>query len=313
MWALTLIISIVLWSFTSIFYKKGADKNDPYVRFRFSIVTGIIFFVIAVVYLIIREESFSIWESMIRFWPITLFSLLYPIINTITYRGFLYNETAVNATVENTANGSYVIILVIVYLLLGRVNSIWEVLNIYKLIGIACIFIGLLLLGIVQNKIAKDENRETFKSGASALIFPLLFSLTDGLETIVTGVCLDKNFGYAMPEGDAVIIVSLIYAIYAFGFWIYLSVCKHELYNPFTKENKNFYIGALCDNVAIVFYAYAMSLDSVSTDPILAIYPVLTVLLAKVILKEELKKSQLFCILLMITGSILMVVGHAAS
>lgn len=302
---------IMLWGVTSIFYKKGADRNDPYIHLKFSVITGLVFFVIALCYLFTREEPYSIWESAIRFWPVTLFGILYAIGNTFTFKGFLYNDASVVAPIENTANGSYVLILVVVYALLGRVDSIWEVLTPFKIAGIACIFLGLLFLGILQHNEAKVAGKtERFKTGATALIFPLLFSMMDGLETVVTGVCLDKSFGYAMPEGDSIIIGGMEYAFFALLFWIYISVKEKKAYNPFTKASMPLFCGTLCDNVAIVFYAYAMALDSVATDPILVVYPVITVLLSRVILKEKLSVKQYLCLGLLLAGSVIIVIGQ---
>ena len=56
--------------------------------------------------------------------------------------------------------------------------------------------------------------------GLGTLIFPVIFAVIDGLETVVTGVCLDTTFGFAMPEGDSIIIVGMEYAAFALGFWI---------------------------------------------------------------------------------------------
>lgn len=311
MWMIFTFACIMLWGVTSIFYKKGADRNDPYIHLKFSVITGLVFFVIALCYLFTREEPYSIWESAIRFWPVTLFGILYAIGNTFTFKGFLYNDASVVAPIENTANGSYVLILVVVYALLGRVDSIWEVLTPFKIAGIACIFLGLLFLGILQHNEAKVAGKtERFKTGATALIFPLLFSMMDGLETVVTGVCLDKSFGYAMPEGDSIIIGGMEYAFFALLFWIYISVKEKKAYNPFTKASMPLFCGTLCDNVAIVFYAYAMALDSVATDPILVVYPVITVLLSRVILKEKLSVKQYLCLGLLLAGSVIIVIGQ---
>lgn len=311
MWMVYVLLCITLWGITGIFYKKGADIEDKYIHLKYSIIVGLIFFIIALGYIIVRDEPFSIWESVIRFWPVTLYGIAYAIVNTITFKGYLYNEVSVNAPIENTANGSYVMILIAVYAMLGRVNSIWEVLTVYKIIGILCIFLGLLFLGIVQHSEAKAlGKKETFKEGASALIFPIVFSMMDGLETIVTGVCMDKRLGYAMPEGDAVIIGGMEYALFALSFWIFVSIKEKRVFNPLTKRNLPFIGGAICDNVAIVFYAYAMAIDSVATDPLLAIYPVLTVLLSRIILKERLSVKQYLCVALLLSGSVVIVIGQ---
>lgn len=312
MWILFLVLTISLWSVTSIFYKKGANKDDRYIHLKFSIVTGIVFLLIAIIYLIIRDESFSIWKSMIRFWPVTAFGIIYAITNTITFKGYIYNKSSINAPIENTANGSYVILLIILFLVFGRIESIWDVVNGFKIAGIVCIFIGLLMLGIVQHNIAKKEHKkENFKAGATALIFPIVFSLMDGLETIVSGLCLDSKFGFGMSEGDAIIILGLEYAVIALGLWIFVSIKQKKVYNPICKSNAPLLAGSLCDNVGIVCYAYAMAIDSVSTDPILAVYPVITVLLSKILLHEKLTAKQYICIFIMILGSVMMVIGHS--
>ena len=210
MWTIYVLLTILLWGVTDVLYKKGANKDDRYMPYKFSITIGLIFFIIAVCYLAIREEPFSIWESAVRFWPVTLFGIVYSIVNTITFQGFMYNEASIVAPIENIANGSYVILLVLFYVLIGRVDSVWDVLSPHKIAGILCILVGLVLLGIVQNKEAREKGlikKGSFRTGANALIFPIIFSFMDGVETIITGVCLDKTYGFAMPEGDSVIIV----------------------------------------------------------------------------------------------------------
>lgn len=87
MWTIFVLLTVVLWGFTDVLYKKGADKNDKLVPFKFSVTIGLIFFLITVVYLVSREKPYSIFESALRFWPMTLFGIAYPIINTISFIG----------------------------------------------------------------------------------------------------------------------------------------------------------------------------------------------------------------------------------
>ncbi len=313
MWTLYVLGTVILWGITDIFYKKGANRDDKYKPFKFSVSIGLIFFIIAVCYIIVRDEPFTIWESAIRFWPITLFGIIYAVVNTFTFQGFMYNEASIVAPVENTANGSYVILLIIIYAILGRIKSVWDILTVYKLIGIILIFMGLFALGIVQNRETKAKGavkKEMLKAGAGALVFPVVFSLMDGLETVITGLCLDKTFGFAMPEGDGVIIIGMEYAVFALFFWLYVNYKEKRVFNPFTKSNMPLIAGALCDNVAVVLYAYAMAIDSVATDPVLSVYPVLTVLLSVFLLKERLSVKQYVCIGIILLGSVVIVIGQ---
>ena len=64
--------------------------------------------------------------------------------------------------------------------------------------------------------------------------------------------------------------VGMEYAIFALGCWIYLYWKEGKVYNPFTRRSAPRLLGALTDNVGMVFYSYAMAMNSVSTDLIIA-------------------------------------------
>ncbi|MGN1318621.1 MAG: EamA family transporter [Lachnospirales bacterium] len=53
-----------------------------------------------------------------------------------------------------------------------------------------------------------------------------------------------------------------------------------------------------------------MAIDSVATDPVLAVYPVLTVLLSRIFLKERLSLRQYICIAIILMGSVVIVIGQ---
>ena len=59
--------------------------------------------------------------------------------------------------------------------------------------------------------------------------------------------------------------------------------------------------------VGIIFYSYAMAIDSVSTDPLTAVYPVLSMLGGRVLMKEKLSTAQYVCLLSIVAGSILVI------
>ena len=157
------------------------------------------------------------------------------------------------------------------------------------------------------------NERCTFACRRTALLshvnFPVLYALADGVETIVTGVCLDSTYGYAMPEGDSIIIVGMEYAAFALGFWIYIYCKEKRAYNPFTRYSAPRMLGALADNVGTVFYAYAMALNSVSTDPIIAVYPVFVMIGGRIFMKERVSTAQYAFPLGIVAGSIMVVAG----
>ena len=147
------------------------------------------------------------------------------------------------------------------------------------------------------------------RRGLGTLIFPIIFSMADALETITTGICLDNTYGSSMPEGDSVIIVGMEYALFAFCFWIYVSFKEKKVYNPFTKKNLPRILGSVTDNVGVVFYSYAMAINSISTDPLLALYPILGMIGGRIFMKEKISKTQYILLSCTIIGSIMVVVG----
>ena len=313
-WLMSIIMAILLWASTSLLYKAGISGNkEEHICLKYSICVGIVFFVIALLYLIIRNESYSIFESAIRYWPMTLFGPIYAIVNTISFNGYIYNEATVESPVEGISGGMSTILLIIAYLILGRVDSIFELLTPLRTVGIFLILISIISLSIIRNK--DNRNNPEYKNitwmshGLGTLIFPVLFSIIDAMETIVTGVCLDSTYGFNMPEGDSIIIIGMEYAIFAILCWIYIFLKEKKVYNPFTKRSMPRILGALTDNVGIVFYSYAMAINSVSTDPLLAIYPIFVMIGGHIFMKEKVSAAQYIYLIGIILGSILVVIG----
>ena len=313
-WLLLVVGAILMWSATSLLYKAGAhDGKEEHICLKYSVCVGLVFFVIAVIYLITRDEPFSIFESAVRYWPMTVFGIIYAIINTISYKGYVYNEATVESPVEGISGGASTILLIIAYLALGRAQSVAQLLTPLRSAGIIVILICVILLSVIRNRENRNKPRNQKQKwmlrGLGTLIFPVIFAVIDGLETVVTGVCLDTTFGYAMPEGDSIIIVGMEYAAFALGFWIYIRIKEKKIYNPFTRRSAPRILGAIADNVGIVLYAYAMAINSVSTDPLLAVYPVFVMIGGRIFMKEKVSKAQYIFLLGIIAGSILVVRG----
>lgn len=65
---------------------------------------------------------------------------------------------------------------------------------------------------------------------------------------------------------------------------------------------------AVTDNVGIVFYSYAMAINSISTEPITALYPVLVMFGGRIIMKEKVSVPQYICLFTIVAGSVLVCV-----
>ena len=315
-WIICTSMAILSWSAACLLYKSGVNKkNEKYTSLKYGVSVGIVFFVIALVYLLIRDEPFTIWESAVRYWPMTVYGIIYAIVNTISFNGYVYNEVSVESPIEGIGSGTSTVLLILAYLILGRVEDVSKLLTPLKTSGILLILISVILLSIIRNQAVRNDEEEKEKKpfwkirGLGTLIFPVMFAFIDGLETIVTGICLDTTYGYSMPEGDSIIIVGMEYAIIAFGFWCYIYRKERKIYNPFKRECAPRLLGAITDNIGIVFYSYAMAINSVSTDPLLAVYPVFVMIGGRVIMKEKISTTQYICLLSIIAGSIMVIAG----
>ena len=311
---LLVAMAILMWSATSLLYKAGIKTEggrENYICLKYSVCIGIVFFSIALVYLVTRKESFTIWESAVRYWPMTVFGILYAVVNTISFNGYIHNEATVESPIEGISGGISTILLIATYLVMGRVDSISHILTPLRTAGILLIMISIILLATVRNRAnrekARNQNAAWMARGLGTLIFPFLFSIIDGLETIVTGVCLDTTYGFGMPEGDRIIIVGMEYAVFALGCWIYIYYKEKKPYNPFTRRSVLRILGAVADNIGIVFYSYAMAINSVSTDPLLAIYPVFVMFGGRQFLKEKVSVAQYILLLGIVAGSIMVI------
>ena len=129
-WFLCTIATIFLWSSACLLYKAGIHKEqEDHTCLKYSASIGIIFFMISVIYLIARDEPFSIWESAIRYWPMTLFGIAYAVINTVSFNGFIYNEVTVESPIEGisagiSVTGCMVFIIQRIKLLFSRISMV---------------------------------------------------------------------------------------------------------------------------------------------------------------------------------------------
>ena len=145
-WLLFIVLAVILFASTSLLYKAGANgvEKEKHTCLKYSICVGIVFFVIAFLCLITRKESFTIFESAVRFWPMTIFGIVYAVVNTISFNGYIYNEAIVESPVEGIGGGTSTILLIIAYLVLGRVDSIFDLLTPLRTIGIIIILISII-------------------------------------------------------------------------------------------------------------------------------------------------------------------------
>lgn len=302
-WLIFITFAIFFWAFCDIFLKKGVkDIKGKYFNIKCGITTGFVFFILSIVYLLLRNEPISIWESMITYYPVTLFGLVYVIVNIIYFKSYRYNEVSINSFIANTSGIIGVIVLIILYLILGKVDSVWDILDIYKIISLILIIIGIILIAKIRKGI--------FFKKKTYVGYPIMYSSMDAIKTVIVGLAVNTTLGYSMPSMDVAIIYGFIYGITALILWIYLYIKERKIYNPFNKKSTEIILGEFSDSFALLFYTMAASIDAVFTDCVILLYPVVVMLLSKVYLKEKLNKKQKVALGIILLGMLFIIISE---
>ena len=109
-----------------------------------------------------------------------------------------------------------------------------------------------------------------------------------------------------LSEIDVLILYGLTFFVAGFICWFYLWGKNKKPYNPFRKSEVNKGIAACCEEAGQVFYIYAMALKPVLAAPMVASYCIISVVLSRIFIKEKLRRSQYFCVVLVIIGIVIL-------
>ena len=313
-WFFFALICLLGWGCADLFYKKGTDEHDRYSHLRIAVWVGLVMGVCAFAMMLIPfdedlKSSMTLGELVengIKYSPASLFYILSMVIG---YAGLRYMEVSIVSPVQNASGGLSAIFMTVYFLIVGRLDSIAEIFDPLTSVGTVLIVAGVIALAVVEQRLAKEERRlnppeKKYRFGALALLFPILYCLFDTLGTSADGIILDEEVGLGLGEIDVLILYGLTFLLAGLIAWIYLWIREKKPYNPFAKTELTKGIAACCEEFGQVFYVFAMSRNPVVAAPIVASYCVVSVLLARVFLKEKLKAAQYACIAAVIVGII---------
>jgi len=292
MWFLFTLITFFCWGIADLFYKKS--NSEEYSHIKTGIIVGLVMGIHAIIYLIVKHVEINIID-LLKYLPVSIFYISSMIIG---YKGLRYLELSISSPIQNTSGVITSILLVIFFR---------EVLNIPTIIAFVLIFIGILILSIIETKENKKE-REKFKKNNSQkkvitllIIFPLLYCLLDGAGTFLDAVYLDKL--ELISEDTALVAYEFTFLIYGIISYIYLQAKKVSL-NIFKEKNK--ISAAIFETSGQFFYVFAMSGNSTISATVIGSYCILSLLLSRIFLKEKLTKLQYIAIFLVISGIIIL-------
>ena len=232
----------------------------------------------------------------------------------IGYAGMRYLEVSIVSPVQNASGALSAITMFVYFSVTGAIGSFWEEFTVLQVVGTAFIVLGVIALGIVEQRLAKAEGalnlpkeERKYRYGALALLFPILYCVFDTIGTAADGIILDEETGLGLGEIDVIILYGFTFFAAAVVSWIFLWIREKKVYNPFARsEWKTRFPAAVFEQFGQIFYVYALAANPIIATPMVGSYCIVSAILSHIFLKEKLKAGQYACIAAVIVGIVMM-------
>lgn len=312
-WFWFALIATLGWGCADLFYKKSSVESDRYSHLKISVWVGLGLGLCAVVLLPFSEKLTSppdFFLSALRYTPASLAYILSMIIG---YAGMRYLEISIISPVQNASGALSAICITVWFLLCGRITDLRDEFSLLDLFGTLLIVAGVFTLALVEQRLSRDAQKNsapthtrTYKYGALALLFPLLYCLFDTVGTAADGILLDEETGLGLPETDILILYGFTFFLIGIGCYFVLRWKTGRFYNPFAKGEYPKAVAAVAETFGQVFYIYAMASNPVLAAPMIAAYCIVSVILSRLFLGEKLTRAQSVCVIAVIAGILLL-------
>ncbi|MGX7199756.1 DMT family transporter [Enterococcus nangangensis] len=288
MWFLPALVTLVAWGAADLFYKKGNNAKDRYSALKTVVMVGLVMGLHALFYYVVYEGIHYDFSNLILYLPV---SSMYILSMALGYFGLRYIEVSVSSPIGNSS-GAVVVLLSFFIMKETMAPLQWA--------AVIVIILGLFLLSVFEKQefdhelAARGEKVDPkYRVGAIAIIFPLLYCVIDGLGTFFDGIYLD--YRQILPEDQANMSYELTFFIVALLVWGYLALVKKEKVNPFREKDKG--LAAIFETLGQFFYVFAMSGNAIVAAPMIASYSVVSIIFARIFLKEKLSNKQYVAVL----------------
>ena len=305
-WLMLTMSSIFLWGITDILLKKSLDHSDSLSQYKTFVWIGLVAAPVCVIALICSTtlpDSFRMLADNLYLIPLTLF---YVVAMFFGLLGAKHLDASVVSPLENIDGAITAIVLYIFFFLTGR-SRVTDGIGIMDIIGTASITMGVILLGVQEQALSKqemglDEEKKKHRFGALALLFPIFYNLADAVSMVVTGVMVSGEAEVSMPDIDYVFFECLGFLMVGILVWLYMLVAKKYVYNPFKKTELTRIGAATCETLGTMAFTFAVAISPILTAPITSSYCLVTIILARIFLKERLTKKQYLSLALLLAG-----------
>ena len=313
-WLLLTLSCIILWGITDILYKKSSDYNDPLSQYKTFAWIGIVMAPAGVIMAICSDtllDSIMMVKDNLYLIPLCIF---YAIALFFGLLGAKHLDASVVSPLENIDGAMAAIILYFFFLFTGR-SHITDSIGVVEMIATLSIVVGVVLLGIQEQTLSKQEahlseDKKRHRLGALALIFPIIYNLVDAVSMVAVGITVSEETEVAIPDIDFFIFESLGFVVVAICVWFYMLIIKKYKYNPFKKEELVRCGAATGETFGTMAFTFAVGISPILTAPITSSYCFVTIVLARIFLKERLTKKQYLSLAFLVVGIALLGVSE---
>ena len=305
-WLLLTLSSIILWGFTDILLKKSLDYSDPLSQFKTFIWMGLVMAAAGCVAALCSDtlpDSVRMLSDELYLIPLCA---LYVVAMFFGLLGAKHLDASVVSPLENIDGAIAAIILYLFFLLTNR-GHVTDSVSAMDMIGAAAITVGIILLGIQEHKLSKqeihlEEKKRKHRLGALALLFPIVYNLVDALSIVAMGVTVSGETEATIPDIDFFFFECLAFSLIGIIVWIYMRVAKKYVYNPFKKTELSRLGAASCESLGTAAFTLAVGIDPILTAPVSSSYCFVTIILARIFLKERLTRKQYLSLAFVVAG-----------
>ena len=305
-WLLLTLSAIILWGATDILLKKSLQCSDSLSHFKTFVWIGLIAALSCVVVALCSDtllDSVRMIADNLYLIPVTVF---YVVAMFFGLLGAKHLDASVVSPLENIDGAITAIILYIFFFLTGR-SYVTDSIGIMDIIGAVAITTGVIFLGIQEHKLSKqeknlEEDKKKHRLGALALLFPIAYNLADAVSMVATGIAVSGETEVEIPEIDFFFFECFGFLVISIFVWIYMLTVKKYVYNPFKKAELPRLGAATCETLGTLTFVFATGINPILTAPITSSYCFVTVILARIFLKERLTKKQYLSLALVIIG-----------
>ena len=313
-WLILTMSCIILWGITDILLKKSLDYSDSLSQYKTFIWIGLVAASAAVIAAIRSDtlpDSIITLADNLYLIPLNLF---YVIALFFGLLGAKYLDASVVSPLENIDGAITAIILYLFFFFTGRIH-VTDSIGVIDIIGTVAITTGVILLGIQEQKLSKlekglGEDKKKHRLGALALFFPIVYNLADAVSMVVTGITVSGEAEVTIPDIDFFFFECFAFSVVAVFVWLYMLIAEKYAYNPFKKTELTRLGAATCETFGTMTFTVAVGISPILTAPITSSYCLVTIILARIFLKERLTIKQYLSLVFLVVGIALLGVSE---